>query len=129
MSDLEPTATFSPDASILASNPGQATSTPATPLPSVTATPSSTTEDPIQRHLALIVGVPTGVGLALLGLCVCAVWLVCSTYCDRQKATSEHSAGTHSTNAVRKELTKERGGTEGGWAGEKVIAYIDEMFN
>lgn len=99
---LDPSATtFPPDASSIA----------ATPFPSNTAMPT-TEEDPIQRHLALIVGVPTGVGLALLGLCLCGVWLACSTYCDRRKATGDQSAGTHSTNLVRnrgRERRRERG--------------------
>jgi hypothetical protein len=86
--DVEPASTSgAPDGSVLA-----------TPLPSTT--PMPTPEDPVQRHLSLIIGVPTGVGLALLALSSCGVWLVCSTYCERRKASGDQSAGTHSTNAV-----------------------------
>ena len=57
--------------------------------------------DPIREHLALIIGVPTGVGLSLLGLCLCVMWLGCSSYREYRKNRPEVSAGTHSTNLVR----------------------------
>lgn len=83
--------------------------TPSETLPFPTATPiatptlTTTEEDPIQRHLALIVGVPTGIGIAVVGLVLCGLWLVCSTYCENRQRNMEQSGtggggGTATTN-------------------------------
>ena len=74
-----------------------------TATPTATPTLATTEEDPIQRHLALIVGVPTGVGIAVIGLVLCGLWLVCSTYCENRQRGVEQSgtggaSGTATTN-------------------------------
>lgn len=66
------------------------------------ATMPATTENPLQRHLSLIIGVPTGIGLSIVGLSLCLIWLACSSYCDYRKSLPQQgnvgSAGTRSTN-------------------------------
>ena len=74
----------------------------ATPTPNLMTT--TTEEDPLQRHLALIVGVPTGFFLALILLSACVLWLMCSAYCENKKhhgsGAGSGAAGTHSTNVA-----------------------------
>lgn len=66
------------------------------------ATTPATTESPLQRHLSLIIGIPTGIGLSIVGLLLCLIWLACSSYCDYRKSLPQQgtagSAGTRSTN-------------------------------
>ena len=77
---------------------------PLSPLTAMSPTEDSpTTEDPIQEHLAVIIGVPTGIGLAIIGLGLCVLWLGCSSYLEYRK-NRPVSVGTHSTNVVRTEL-------------------------
>ena len=67
--------------------------------PSETGVPT-TTESPLQRHLALIIGVPNG--LSIFGLSACLIWLACLSYCEYRKNLPQQgqaaSGGTRSTN-------------------------------
>ena len=68
---------------------------------SPTGTPTEatpTTEDPIQRHLSAIIGVPVGLGLSLLVLGSCALWLFLSSYIKYHR--EEREQGTNITNLV-----------------------------
>ena len=67
------------------------------PVPSPTSTPTEappTTEDPIQRHLAAIIGVPTGIGLAVLLIGSCVVWLLLTSYLRYRRAEREQATNT-----------------------------------
>ncbi|CAI8048253.1 hypothetical protein GBAR_LOCUS26635 [Geodia barretti] len=66
-----------------------------TTLPS-DATP--TTEDPLQRHFSAIVGVPVGIGLAILILSSCALYLFLSAYIKHRR--EEREQATNTTNVV-----------------------------
>lgn len=71
------------------------------PTPTATPTEEPSTEDPLQEHLAVIIGVPTGVGLSILLIGTCVVWLACSSYLEHRRAMAEHYGGTRTTNLVR----------------------------
>lgn len=49
----------------------------------------------------MIIGVPTGVGLSILLIGTCVVWLACSSYLEHRRAMAEHYGGTRTTNLVR----------------------------
>ena len=75
------------------------TSSPALMSPTGTPTEATpTTEDPIQRHLSAIIGVPVGLGLSLLVLGCCALWLFLSSYIKYRR--EEREQGTNITNLV-----------------------------
>lgn len=63
---------------------------------------AATSESPLQRHLALIIGLPTGIGLSIVGLSLCLIWIACSSYCEYRKSLPQQgntgSAGTRLTN-------------------------------
>ena len=98
-------------------HPSVVSSVTASQTPS--ASPSSTitpTEDPLQRHLALIIGVPTGVGLSILGLSLCLLWLACSSYCEYRKSLPHLQPKTPSAGGPsRSANTPVRTGREPGW--------------
>ena len=66
-----------------------------TPTPLATTVPP-TNVDPIQEHLSVIIGVPVGVGLAVLLVLACVLWMVCSAWCEQRK----ERAATQSTHMV-----------------------------
>jgi len=66
-------------------------------FPSATPTAQTTTVDPVQENLALIIGVPTGIGLSIIGLLACIAWLSCSSYLEYRR-NRPAASGTHSTN-------------------------------
>lgn len=73
------------------------------PAPSPTsspteAPPTSTTEDPVQKHLPVIIGVPTGIGLSILFIGSCVAWLFVSSYLKYRE--TEREQNTNSTNLV-----------------------------
>ncbi|XP_064396673.1 uncharacterized protein LOC135343628 [Halichondria panicea] len=59
-----------------------------TPMATPTGPPSSTPN----RQLSLIIGLPVGVGLAVIGLGVCLLWLTCSAYCENKDHTRTASS-------------------------------------
>ena len=80
------------------------TSPPISPpvLPSPSSLPTEappTTEDPIQRHFSAIVGVPVGIGLAILMLGSCALYLFLSAYIKHWREERENA--TNMSNLVR----------------------------
>jgi hypothetical protein len=78
---------------------GSASETTAVLSPTSTPTEAPpTTEDPVQRHLAAIIGVPTGFLLALLLIGSCVVWLMLSSYLKYRRA--EREQGTNTTHLV-----------------------------
>ena len=72
---------------------------PSSAYPSETAVPTPTTESPLQRHLSLIIGVPTGVGLSVIGLSACLIWLACLSYCEYRKSLPQQ--GNNGSGATR----------------------------
>jgi hypothetical protein len=68
-----------------------------TALLSPTSLPSDappTTEDPLQRHFSAIVGVPVGIGLAILILGSCALYLFLSAYIKHRREEREQATNT-----------------------------------
>lgn len=76
---------------------------PSSVMPSPDATMLATTTtpvDPLQRHLPLIVGVPTGIVLAVTGVLLCILYLMCSAYCENRKNKTESTINSSNVNTT-----------------------------
>ncbi len=66
--------------------------------PTTTPTGPDVTTSAPNSQLSLIIGLPVGIGLAMLGLGACFIWLTCSAYCENK----DNPRGTASSNLVSK---------------------------